>query len=110
MARGYGLGAYLTRDRDKPRELELGVARNARNRSATGQIFFHKRTNDTSLELVFEIQDVKRNAQIFGYAPRIVHVIKRTASRRLRLLIGRKPSTLIPQLHREADDVVALSL
>src|SRR6185295_1138134 len=110
MAGGYGLGADLPRDRHEPRELQLGVARDTGNRSASGEIIFDERANNTSLEFIFEIQHVERNAKVFGHASRVVHVVERAASRRLRLLIGRKPPALIPQLHREADDVVPLAL
>jgi len=43
-----------------------------------------------------------------GYAPRIVNIIKRTAPRRLRLTVRPEPAALIPQLHREANDVEPL--
>src|SRR5207253_1669497 len=66
-----------------------------------------KRAHDRSLELVFEIQNIKRDSEILSHAPRVIDVIERTASRRLRLLIGRKPSPLVPQLHCEADDLVS---
>src|SRR4030095_7545604 len=110
VASGDPLGADFTRYADKPGELQLRVTRHTRDGSPAGEVVFNKRANHRALELFLEVEHVKRYAQIVSYASGVVNVVKRTASRRLRLLIGREPSPLIPQLHREADYVMPLSL
>jgi hypothetical protein len=62
MPRRHGLGADFARDRDEPREVQLGVAGDSRNRSATREIILDERTYYAALEFVFEIQHVERYA------------------------------------------------
>jgi hypothetical protein len=110
MTRSHLIGSNFTGHVHKARKLQLGVARDAGDRCPTAKIILNKGANDCPLELFFKIEHVERNTQIVSDATRVVNIVERAAPRRLRLLIGRKPSSLIPQLHREAHDVVSLAL
>jgi hypothetical protein len=63
-----------------------------------------------ALEVAFEIQYVKRKPELFSHTTRIVNIVKRTATRRQRItvFISVDATSLIPQLHREADQLVTL--
>jgi hypothetical protein len=104
------LGADLLSQDHQTGKLQLCVARNAGDRSAPRKVSFHEWADDPALELILEIEHIKREAQLFGDTPRVVDIIERAAARRLRLAVGRQSPPLVPQLHREADDVVTLVL
>ncbi len=68
-------------------------------------IIVHERPNHVLLEFAFEIHHVERHIQMLGHAPRIVDIIYRTAAMLSRTVaLQLRQSTLIPKLHREADD------
>ena len=86
------------------------VAQTARDRSATGKILFDEWANYVALEPVLVIDDIVRDADGLRYAACVVNVIERTAAAPYGLRHSRMASqtALIPELHREADDIVSL--
>ena len=61
-------------------EFHVIVAKRARNRRASREIILHKRPHHRFLELLLEIHHVVGNAQMFGHAARVVHIVDRTAA------------------------------
>ncbi len=104
------IGADLLRDRQQLIELKVVVAEAARDGSASRQILLHERTNDVALKAVLVIDYVIGNANRLGDAAGIVHVVQRAAAALDRVrhaLVPRQPA-LVPELHRQADNVSAL--
>src|ERR1043165_2106546 len=104
------VAAETRREAIKRSELQAAVASHTWNRRLAVQVTVDERLDHITLEIAFEVQDIKREAQLFGHAPRVVHVIERTAARRQRLpvLVHTDPAPLIPQLHREPNKLVSL--
>ncbi len=92
------------------RKLQPAVAGHAGDRRLAIQITGNERLHHVALKLSLEVQHIEREAEFFGHAARIVNVIERTATRRQRLtiLVHTDAAVLIPQLHREADQFMAL--
>src|SRR5688572_33254117 len=92
------------------RKLQSAIATDARNRRFAVEIARHKRCDHVTFEITFEIQYVKRKSKLFRYTTRVVHVVQRTATRRQRITVFIDVDTapLVPQLHRETDQVVSL--
>ncbi len=86
------------------------VAQTARNGSAAGKILLDEWTNYVTLEPVLVIDDVVRDADGLCHAAGVVNVIERTTAALHGLGHSRMASqtALIPELHREADDIVSL--
>ena len=103
------LGADLSRSNQQLIELKMIVAETARNRCSSRKVFLHKRTNYIVLETLLLVHNVIRNRQLLGNTPRIVNVVDRTTAS----LHGfghsfvSSQSPLIPQLHRQAHNIVA---
>src|SRR5438874_10654255 len=93
-------------------ELQTAVARDARNRRLAIQIAVNERLHDIALEFLFQIQNIKREAKLFRDSSRVVNVVERAATRRQRLavFVDTDAAALVPQLHRKADQFVALLL
>src|ERR1700691_3786042 len=105
MPRGDAFGANLASGDEQLVELHVIVAESARDRSTALQIVVHEGTDDVLLEFALEIDYVKRDAEMFGDATRIVDIINR-ATTMLRGLGGLelRETALVPKLHGEADD------
>ena len=86
------------------------VAQTAGDRSATGKILLDEWTHYVPLKSVLVIDDVVGDADGLCYAARVVNVIERTTAALHGLGHSRMASqtALIPELHREADDIVSL--
>src|SRR6266404_3848409 len=91
-------------------ELQTTVAGHAGDWRLTVQITGDERLNYVTLELAFEIENVEGKAEFLRDAPCIVNVVERATPRRQRLAIfvHADAEVLIPQLHRKADQFVAL--
>ncbi len=87
------------------RELDLGVARGARDRRLPGQIGGDEGAHDVAAELLLEVEHVVADSQRPGDAARVGQIVQRAASAGAAGL-----ARVIPELHREADDLVALLL
>jgi hypothetical protein len=108
VARRHLLAAEALRQTVERGELQAAVAGHARDRRLAFEVGVDERLDHVALELAFEVQDVEREAQVPGHAPRVVHVVERAAARRqgLAVLVHAQPPPLIPKLHREADQLV----
>jgi hypothetical protein len=106
---GDGFRADLLRYRKQLIELQMIVAEAAWNRRASGQILLHEGTNHIALETVFVVDHVIRNANGLGYATGIINIVNRTAAALygLRHALVASQSALVPELHGQADNVVA---
>src|SRR5262249_50974670 len=102
--------AYLPGQRYQPRKLQPGITRYAGNRSSALEVVLHEGTHNRALELFFEIDHVKWESEVLGNAARIVHVVKRAATGRLRLAAGTKPPALVHKRHRDPDNILAPAL
>src|SRR6185369_14601448 len=102
--------ANLSRHRYQSRELQLCIAGYTRNRSSPRQIITHKRPYDRLFKLLLEIQNVIWNPKIAGDCSSVVYVIQRTTARRHWFFVGRQTPALIPQLHRETDQIEPVAL
>ena len=109
MAGGDALRADAARRLQQLVELDVVVAERAGNRRAPREILIDKRPHHIALEPLLLIHHVIGNAQVLGHAPRVIHVVERTAAARLRRIgnavLARQPR-LIPKLQREPDDRV----
>jgi len=56
-------------------ELEMVVAKCARDWGATGKILVYKGTNDLLFESFLSIDKVVGNAKLLGHVSRVVHVV-----------------------------------
>src|SRR5882724_6168635 len=104
------LAAKTDRQLIERSKLQTAVAGDTRNGRLAVQVTVDEGLDHVALEFLLEIQNVKRKSKFFGDATRIVNIIERTATRRQRLavFIHTDTATLVPQLHREADEVVPL--
>src|SRR5947207_6022990 len=83
-------------------ELGEGVAAHARNRRAAARVFVHEVVDHVVAERALEIQHVVRDAELLAHAPRVVDRVERAAR-----TVG-DVLAIAEELHRRADDVVAL--
>src|SRR6478752_716811 len=86
------------------------VAQAAGDRRATRKILLDKRTHHVALETLLVINNVIRDTNGLGHAPRVIYVVKRaaTALHRFGHTLMTSQSALIPKLHGQAYDIVAL--
>src|SRR5215471_12428292 len=70
------LSANLPRHNQKLIELQVIIAKAARNRCPPGKILLHKWTHHVALEALFVIDHVVRNADLLGHTPGVVNVIE----------------------------------
>src|SRR6476646_3238785 len=111
MAGGQTLRTDLARHAQKRLELYIGVAAGAGNGRAPGEILVHEWAHDALLELLLEIHDVVRKVEVLGDTLGVVDVIERAAAMLLgAIALQLRQAALIPELHRETDDSVALFL
>src|SRR5579863_4778016 len=106
MTGGQLLGADLARGDEELLELHVIIAKRARNGSAPGEIVVDKRANHAILESLLEIHDVKRKTEMPRDTARVVNVVERATTMRRGAAIASKlrEATLVPELHREAND------
>src|SRR5262245_16831216 len=104
------IGADLPGQRYEPCEFELAVTGDAWNRRSPRKIVFDEGPDNSTFKLVLEIDHVERKTQPFGDSTSIVYIVERAATRGRRFAVSAQPAALIPQLHRETDDIVALIL
>ena len=83
-------------------ELRERVAAHARNRRASVRVLVHEIVDDVATERALEIEHVVRNAERLTDAPRVVHRVERAARAIGQIVV------VAEELHRRADDVVAL--
>ena len=107
VARGHGLGAEPARPLRERGEFEIAVAVRAGQRRAAGCVLVHEIRDHVLFELLFEVEDVVRNPDRRGHAPRIVQIVNRAAAAE-RAPAGLRRSRRVIELHRQTDDVVAL--
>src|SRR5215204_4169511 len=93
-------------------ELQPAITGDTGNRSFAAQVALDKRLHYIAFKLAFEVEDVKRKTKLFADAACVVNVVKRTTARRQRItvFVDTDAAPLVPQLHREADQVVPLLL
>jgi hypothetical protein len=98
-----GVGAERARPIDQRRELQIAVTVSAGKRRASRRVLADEVRNDLLVELPFEVDDVVRDVDGGGDAPRVVEIVERAAAPERRL-----PVALIVELHRHTNHVVAL--
>ncbi len=100
-----GLAAHRARAVPERRELDLRVARRARDGCLTRQVRADERAHHVAPELLLEVQDVVADPERPRDPPGVAEIIERAAAPGAAGL-GR----VVPELHGEADDLVALLL
>ena len=103
MAGRDSIGAESVRAIEQRGELQIAVAAGARQRGAPGGVLTHEIRDDVLVKLPLEVDDVVRNANRRGDAAGVVQIVERAAAAERRHAFG-----LIVELHRQADDLVAL--
>jgi len=108
---GETLGADLTRHAQEWLKLYIGVAIGAGNGCATGEVVVDEGTHHASLEVLLEVHHVMRKMQMLCHGLGVIDVIEGAATV-LRGAIALKfgEAALVPELHGQADDGVALLL
>ena len=76
VTRRQPLSADLARGNQQLVELQMVVAQAARDRRAPGEILLHERPHYVVLEAIFLVDDIIRDAERLGDAPRVVHIVK----------------------------------
>src|SRR6266404_9484097 len=103
------VGANLLRHNKKLVKLQVIVAETAGDRCTPGKILLDERTHHIALKALFVIDHVVGDANGLGNAASIVDIVDRTAA----ALDGfghafvSGETALVPELHGQADDVVA---
>ena len=110
VARRQRIRANLLRDDQQLIELQMVVAKAARNGRASGKILLNERTHHIALKALLVIDHVVGDADGLGDAARVVNIIQRaTASlHRLGHALMAGQAALVPELHGQANDFVAL--
>jgi len=110
VAGGDALRANAARRLQQLIELQMVVAERAGNRRAPGQILVDKRPHHVALEPLLLVDDVIRNPQVLGHAPRVINIIQRAAAARFgrvgNAVLAGQPR-LVPKMQGEADDAHA---
>jgi hypothetical protein len=111
VAGGDTAGANAAGGLEQLVKLEVVVAERTRDRSSASQIFLDERPNNIVLKTLLLIDDVIRDPEVFGHAPRVVDIVEGTAATSLRsvrdaMLAGQ--ASLIPKLKRQPDHRLAL--
>ncbi len=100
---GDGIGAQSPGSIEQRGELQIAVAARAGQRRASRRVLADEVRDHLFLELALEIQDVVGDIDGSRHPPGVVQVVERAAAPECPLAIG-----LIVELHRQADDIVAL--
>src|SRR5882724_10521713 len=87
------------------------VAETAGDRRASGKILFDEGTDYVALKTLFVIDDIVRDADGLGDTARVVDVVERAAASLdgLGHALVSSEAALVPELHRQADDVMPLN-
>src|SRR6266508_1565213 len=96
-----GFAAHHARALPERGEFHLRVAGRTGNRSLAGQIRLDEGSDDAGAKLLLEVQDVMRDVQRPGHPPGIGQIVERAAASGAPRL-----ARVIPELHREANDLV----
>src|SRR3984893_7391791 len=104
------IGTNLLGHNKKLIKLQVIVAEAAWDRRAPGKILFYERANHIALKALLVIDHVVGDAEGFGNPASIVDVVDRTAAAldRFRHAFVSGETALVPELHGQADDVVAV--
>jgi hypothetical protein len=104
------LSANLLSHNQKLIKLQVIIAEAARDGSPSGKVLLDEWTNHVALEAILMIDDVVRDAEMLSDAAGIVDVVEGAAASGD--LLGHafvsSKTALVPELHGEADEVVAL--
>ena len=106
------LRADLPRGQQQLIELEMVVAQAAGNRRAPGQVLGDERLHHLALEALLVVDQVIRNAQPLGHAPRVIDIVHGAAAALdlFRHALAPGEAALVPELHGEPDERVPLGL
>src|SRR5688572_3092950 len=104
------LATQTRRQSIERRKLQPAVTTNARDRRLAAKITRDEWRYDVTFEVTFQIQNVERKTKLFRNAACVVHVVQRTTTRRQRIavFVDVDAAPLVPQLHRETDELVPL--
>src|SRR5580658_870611 len=105
MAGGDAFGADLSRGDEELIELHVVVTHGARDGRAAFEIIGDEGADYVEFKLALEVDHVERDAEMFGYAARVVHVVVRAAAMLgWAVIFQLRQAALIPELHGKADD------
>ena len=105
VAGGDALGTDLARGDEELIELHVIVAHGAGDGRAAFEVVRDEGLDYIKLEFAFEIHDVERNAEMFGYAASVVDIVVRAAAMLSGAVIFELgQAALVPELHRQAND------
>ena len=107
---GDALSANLPGDNQQLIELQVVVAQAAGDRSASGNVLFHERAHHITLEALFVIDHIVRDADLLGDAAGVVDIVERAAAslNGLGHALASGETALVPELHGQTDDIVAV--
>ena len=110
MPGGDAVSADLPRRQQQLVKLQVIVAKRTGNWRTPGEILRHKRLDHIALETRLLIDDVVGHVELLGHPARIVHVVDRAAAPLdlLRHALVAGEATLVPELQRQADQLVTL--
>ncbi len=83
-------------------ELDEVITECAGNGRTASQVFGDKGLDYLVLELVLEVDDVVRDAELLSDAPGIINIIERAAAPGSRVVGKFGKPALVPELHRQA--------
>src|SRR5215471_6637178 len=110
MTGGDGVRSNLLCDNQQLIKLQVIVAETARDGRAPGKVLFDERTHHVTLKALLMIHDVIGYSDLLSHTAGIVDVVERAAAtvNRFRHALASSQPPLVPELHRQADDVVPL--
>jgi hypothetical protein len=107
---GNQVGANLSGYNKKLIKLQVIVAKAARDGRASGEVLAHERTDDILLKSVLMIDDVIRDIERLSDSAGVIDIVKGAAATLTVFchsgLVGE--SSLVPQLHSQADELESL--
>src|SRR5271163_1612297 len=88
------------------------VTERAGNGGASGEILLDEGAHDIALEALLMVDDVVGDVEVLGDAARVIHVVDgaATSASLLRHALFAGKAALVPELHGESDELVALGL
>src|SRR4051812_18112580 len=104
------VSANLARRDQQLIKLQVIVAEATRNRRASGKIVLDKGLHHILFEAILVIHHVVRNPEHLRDTTSVVNIINRAATSLdgLRHSMGTSQTSLVPQLHSQANDIVAV--
>jgi hypothetical protein len=103
VPRGDGVAAEGVGVGEEVAELRKGVAAHAGDGRAAAGVFRHEVGDDIAAEVVLEVEDIVRDAQPRGHGLRVADRVEGAAG-----AVGNGALAVAEELHRGADDLVAL--